>query len=348
MEKSKNNIIRSDVEQIILKANLPWGSLKNKVFLFSGAGGIIASFMIETLLILNEIRGYNIKLILIARNKQKAYLRFKKYIDKNEIIIIEKDISDFSHIHNEKIDYYIHLASNADPSLFFSDPVGTLKANCLGTINLLESAKINKPEGFLYFSSGEVYGDIFIDKPIKETDYGIVDLDRTRNCYAEGKRVGEMLCNSYFNQFGIKTKIVRPAHTYGLDFDKKDTRAFSNFVDCVLNNQDIILNSDGKAKRSFLYVADAVLGYFTILLKGENGHAYNVGNDYEISILDLANTIIKASENSYLKVKFSDKIILNSSKSSNGLLDVSKLKQLGWKPVTSEFIGFSKVIKYNK
>lgn len=342
------NIIKNDVEQILLKADLPWDSLKNKVFLFSGAGGIIASFMIETLLILNEIRGYNIKLILIARNKQKTELRFKKYIDKNKIIIIEKDISDFSHMHNEKIDYYIHVASNADPRLFFSDPVGTLKANCLGTVNLLESAKINKPEGFLYFSSAEVYGDFFSDNPIKESDDGIVDLDRIRNCYAEGKRVGEMLCNAYFHQFGVKAKIVRPAHTYGPDFNPQDTRTFSYFLDCVLNNQDIILNSDGKAKRSFLYIADAVLGYFTVLLKGENGHVYNVGNDYEISILDLANIIIRASGQNHLKVNLSDKIISKSGKSSNCLLDNSKLKKLGWKPITTEFVGFSKVFEHCK
>lgn len=342
------NIIKNDIEQIVIKSYLPWNSLKNKTFLFSGSTGIIASFMIETLLILNEIRKYNIKLILITRNKEKVNFRFKKYIDKNKIKIIEKDVSDFSYDCDEKIDYYVHVASNADPKLFVNDPVGTLKANCLGTINLLESAKINKPEGFFYFSSGEVYGDIFKDIPIKESDYGIVDLDRIRNCYAEGKRVGEMLCNSYFNQYGVKTKIARPAHTYGPDFNSQDTRAFSNFVDCVLNNRDIILNSDGKAKRSFLYIADAVLGYFTIILKGENGQAYNVGNDYEISILELANIIIKASGKNYLKVNFNDKIISNSGKSSNCLLDNSKLKKLGWKPITNELEGFSKVIEHCK
>ncbi len=218
-------------------------------------------------------------------------------------------------------------------NIFKSDIVGSFKAKCSGTINLLESSKINKPEGFLYFSSGEVYGDIFSDNPIKESDYGVVDLDRIRNCYAEGKRVGEMQCNYYFNNYGIKTKTIRPYYTYTPDFDEYKTKAFSNFVDYVLKIQNIILNSYEKAKRSFLYIADAVLGYFTILLKGENGHAYNVGNDYEISILDLANIIIKASQNSYLKVKYSDKISTNSSNSSNGLLDISKLKQLGWKPV---------------
>lgn len=342
------NIIKNDIEQIVIKSYLPWNSLENKTFLFSGSTGIIASFMIETLLILNEIRKYNIKLILITRNKEKVNFRFKKYIDKNKIKIIEKDVSDFSYDCDEKIDYYVHVASNADPRLFINDPVGTLKANCLGTINLLESAKINKPEGFFYFSSGEVYGDIFKDIPIKESDYGIVDLDRIRNCYAEGKRVGEMLCNSYFSQYGIKTKIARPAHTYGPDFNSQDTRTFSNFVDCVLNNRDIILNSDGKAKRSFLYIADAVLGYFTIILKGKNGQAYNVGNDYEISILELANIIIKASGKNYLKVNFNDKIISNSGKSSNCLLDNSKLKKLGWKPITNELEGFSKVIEHCK
>jgi UDP-glucuronate decarboxylase len=340
------NIIEKDAVYIA-KYDLPWELFRNCTFLISGASGLLASYIIQALMMLNNVKNYNIKIIALVRNSAKANKKFYNHLKNKNFTIIEMDICK-QFIINEKIDYIIHAASNADPRHFFTDPVGTFKANCLGTINLLELAKKNQAE-FLYFSSGEVYGDIFQRKEgaIFENDYGFVNIDEIRNCYAEGKRVGEMLCQSYLKQYGVNYKIVRPSHTYGPGFALDDSRAFANFTNSVLNDRDIVLNSDGKAMRSFLYIADATLAYFTIILKGEKGQAYNVGGEYEISIFDLASIIIKASGKD-LKVKFSEGVFAASSAAKHGLLSVDKLKKLGWKPSTNEIEGFKKTIEYYK
>ena len=101
------------------------------------------------------------------------------------------------------------------------------------------------------------------------------------------------MCYSWFNQHGIPIKVVRPSHTYGPGFKENDDRAFAQFVMCAVNNNDIVLKSNGSAKRSFVYIADATRAYLNILLNGKNGEAYNVANNREISIKELAYIIKK-------------------------------------------------------
>ena len=158
-----------------------------------------------------------------------------------------------------------------------------IKANTVGTMNLLELAYQKNVKGFLYFSSGEVNGDIFETvTSVKESDYGKVDPLNVRSCYAESKRMGENICSCYFYQYKVPVKIVRLSHTYGPTIPLDDERVFVSFVKNVLNNQNIELNSDGSAKRCFLYLSDAVRAYFKVLLDGENANVYNVSNDYDI------------------------------------------------------------------
>ncbi|NBX53379.1 MAG: NAD-dependent epimerase/dehydratase family protein [Proteobacteria bacterium] len=308
---------------------------------------MLPSYIIESILILNTLRNYNIKIIALVRNKEKSNRRFFRYLNRKDLVIIEKDVCESYEI-TEKIDYVIHAASNADPQSFLKDPLGTIKSNTIGTINLLEVAKKYNSRCFFYFSSGEVYGNVF-DKnayKIKENEYGIVDHTNIRNCYAEAKRMGEAICLSYHYQFKIPVSIVRPSHTYGPGIDLNDSRAFASFVNNVIQEKNIILNSDGSAKRSYLYLKDATLAYFTIILKGNKFGIYNVGNEYEISILDLANTIIKASGKRGLKVEYSKDCKKNSSPSRNGLLCIDNLKSLGWKPTTTELEGFKRTINF--
>ena len=340
------NTIEKDANEII-NNRLPWELFKNCTFLISGATGLLASYMLETLMMLNNIKNYNIKIIALVRNRVKADKKFYNHRNRKNLIIIENDVC-APLIINEKIDYIIHAASNADPQYFFSDPVGTIKSNTIGTINLLEIAKKCKSKCFFYFSSGEVYGDIF-DKHqggIKEDDYGVINHVNIRHCYAEAKRMGEAICLSYHNQFKIPTSIVRPSHTYGPGIDLNDSRAFASFLNYVIKGQNIILNSDGLAKRSYLYLMDATLAYLTIMLKGSPFGIYNVGNSYEISILELANIVIKASANKNLKVEFSKDFKINSSPSKNGLLCIDNVTSLGWKPSTNELEGFKRTIKF--
>ena len=113
-----------------------------------------------------------------------------------------------------------------------------------------------------------------------------------RSCYAESKRMGEVMCVSWGQQYNIHTVIVRPFHTYGPGISFDDGRVFADFVADAVLGRDIVLRSDGLAQRSFCYISDATIGFLTVLLKGDRGEAYNIGNpEAEMSIRELADTI---------------------------------------------------------
>jgi UDP-glucuronate decarboxylase len=346
----KNKIIQQDLERIV-KSNLPWDRLEGKTVFISGANGFLPAYLVESLLYLNREKesSQKIRVIGLVRNRDKALLRFSNYLDRPDFKIIVQDVCHIVQI-DEKIDFIIHAASQASPKYYGVDPVGTLTANVIGTHNLLNLAKNNNVESFLFFSSGEVYGEVLPDRiPTKENDYGYVDPTNVRSCYAESKKMGENMCVSWFHQYGVPTKIVRPFHTYGPGMSLNDGRVYADFIADILNNRDLLIKSDGSAIRAFCYLADAVQGFLTVLLKGESGQAYNVGNDHgEASILDLANRLVSLYPEKRLKV-IKQKIIPPPGYLRSNILrncpDISKVRQLGWEPITSIEEGFQRTIR---
>lgn len=341
-----NKIIKEDVDNIV-NSELPWEKFRNKTILISGASGLLASYLVYTLLNLNDKKDINCKVIGVVRNIEKAKKRFGDNYYRNDLIFIESDISYFSNI-EEKVDYIIHAASQASPIYYKVDPVGTINANVLGTNNLLHIAKKNNIEGFLYFSSSEVYGQVSNDDGyIYENNFGYLDPTNVRSCYAESKRLGETMCISWNTQYGIPIKIVRPFHTYGPGIDFNDGRVFSDFVANVVNYNDIVIKSDGSAKRAFCYIEDAVKGFFTVLLLGKNGEAYNIGNDEgEVSIKNLANILCETFSDRKIKLVIDCPSDNNYMKSPvKGIKpNIEKAKKLGWKPQYSVKEGFYRTI----
>lgn len=340
-----NTIIKQDIDTIIKNFN-NWDRFKNKTVLISGANGFLPAYLVETFLNLNV--NYNTRVIALVRNKEKTEKRFAQYLNNPLLKIIINDVSsDF--LIEDKIDFIIHAASQASPKYYGIDPVGTLNANVLGTINLIKLAKKNNVESFLYFSSGEVYGEVKEeDIPIKEETFGYLNCANVRACYGESKRMGENICVSYHAQYGVNAKIVRPFHTYGPGMALDDGRVFADFVANIVKKQDIILNSDGSAIRPFCYLSDATLGFLNVLINGQNGQAYNVGNPFEeYSILELANILVG------LYPEFNLKVVLNKPKENNSYLkspikrnspDISKISQLNWQPKVSVKEGFKRTI----
>jgi len=346
-----NSIVQEDLLQIC-QENLEWSELSGKNILITGANGILPSYMVETILFLIKLgKIEDTKIFALVRNKEKANLRFKDYLNCNYIHFLYQDVCD-PIIINDKINIIIHAASQASPKYYGIDPIGTLVPNVIGTINLLKLAKEKQIENFLFFSSAEVYGTTKIDKAIKETDFGYLDPMNIRSCYAESKRMGETICLSWFFQHNIPVKIIRPFHTYGPGMSLDDGRVFADFVSYILKDQSLVINSDGSARRTYCYLKDAILAYFHILLKGTNGEAYNVGNPYqEYSVKELATTLINLFPDKSLK------ILINPVSSSSEyfpstinriLPDISKLQALGWSPKVDVKAGFNRTISsYN-
>jgi len=245
----ENTIIENDLDQII-NFNLPWFELADKTVLISGVNGMLPSYMVKTLLRLNEVRKLNIKVIGLVTSKERALIKFSQYQDRPDLQLIIQDVCD-PIVLKEKVHYIVHAASQASPKYYGKDPAGTLLPNVIGTHNLLELARKNTVDGFLFFSSSEVYGQVDGSKIfLNENTYGYLDPTDIRSCHAESKKMGENMCISWLHQYGVKTEIVRPFHVYGPGMRLDDSRVFADFVADITNNRDIIMKSNGITRRA--------------------------------------------------------------------------------------------------
>ena len=344
MNYTRNPVIKEDIDNVISSID-DWSYFSGKSVLVTGANGFIPSYIIYTLCGLNEILEKPINIIALVRNRKKAENKFKLLISHPNFKLIVSDVSDAKL--NEHVDIIIHAASQASPKYYGKDPVGTLKANTIGTYNMLEQAVQQKAEKFLYVSSGEVYGVLNGSIPVIDEEYtGNVDITDVRSCYAESKRMGENMCVCFSHQFNIHTNMIRLSHTYGPGINLNDGRVFADFANCAVNNENIVLNSDGSAKRSFLYITDMIIAMFRILLKAPSGEAYNIASDTQTSILELAKTICEIYPEKGLEVEFRENTDKNyiRSKSTSAELCNEKLKQLGWEQTINISKGFKRMI----
>lgn len=334
----------------VTASELPWSRLSGKSVLITGASGFLPAYLVESLLYQNEKKiSEPTQVIGLVRNAEKARLRFAHYEGRKDLQLIVQDvevpITDLS-----RVDVIIHAASHASPKYYGIDPVGTLSANVIGTQNLLSLALKCGAERFLFFSSGEVYGQVGDNQiPTRENDYGRVDPIQVRSCYAESKRMGENMCVSWAHQYGVPSVVVRPFHTYGPGMTLNDGRVYADFVSDILADRDIVMKSDGHARRAFCYLADATSGFFTALFAGKVGEAYNVGNmQAESSILELAQRLIALFPEKQLKVvlqseRHAEADYLQSMISRN-CPDITKIGLIGWQPVTTIEEGFSRTV----
>jgi UDP-glucuronate decarboxylase len=198
-----------------------------------------------------------------------------------------------------EVDAVMNLACPASPIHYQKHPVQTTKTSVLGTTNMLGLAKrLDIP--FLQASTSEVYGDPNVS-PQLESYWGNVNPIGIRACYDEGKRVAETLCFDYNRQYGVKTKVVRIFNTYGPAMQFDDGRVVSNFLLQALTGKDITIYGDGSQTRSFCYVSDLVEGLVAMLHTDSTVTGpINLGNPTEITILQLAQLIIKITKSKSL------------------------------------------------
>jgi UDP-glucuronate decarboxylase len=345
----RNQVVEEDLA-LILSASLDWSVFAGKTVLISGANGFLPAYMVETLLYLNEKSEQEpVKVIALVRNIDRGQGRFSHYNGRSDLQLLAQDVCAPIEV-DGPVDFIIHAASQASPKYYGIDPVGTLSANIFGTYNLLELARKKEPKSFLYFSSGEVYGEVSEKNiPTNETAHGYLDPVNIRPCYAESKRMGENMCVSWSHQYNVPTKIVRPFHTYGPGMRLDDGRVFADFVSNVVTGTNIEMHSDGKAIRAFCYLSDATIGFFKVLLNGENGEAYNVGNNAgEINIRDLAYLLANLFPEKGIEVVLKNdmhKAGYLKSEITRNCPDINKIVKLGWEPEINLQEGFKRTIE---
>jgi UDP-glucuronate decarboxylase len=338
-------VIEEDLRRIVA-ADLPWQQFAGATVLVSGAAGFLPAYMVETLLGLGDAKR-PARVIALVRNRERAMARFGRYGNRRDLQLIVQDVNDPLPT-DLRADVIIHAAGHASPKYYGVDPVGTIAPNVTGTANLLELARRSGSRCFLFFSTSEVYG-LPPCVPTPEDSFGALDPIEVRSCYAESKRLGENMCVAYAHQHGVPAKIVRPFHTYGPGMRLDDGRVFSDFVADVVARRSIVLRSPGTATRSFCYLADAVIGFFTVLLRGEVGQAYNVGNpNGEISIRGLAELMVGLFPERGLKVA-SDELPRGNdylvSPVTRSCPDIARIRAWGWEPTTGLADGFRRTVE---
>ncbi len=339
-----NKILREDLENI-LSESLSWEKLKNKTVLITGASGMVGSYMLYVLNMLNDKLDYNIKAIAMVRNVTKLPEEVR---NRTDVEVVSHDVTaPFSY--EGDIHYIIHAASPASPLIMQNHPVETVAANTLGTFYTLQLAKEKNAEGYMFISSREIYGQPAEGQEFfYENTYGFVDQLNPRSCYSEGKKAAETMCVSFNDEYGLNVKIVRLAHTYGPGMSIYDGRVQADFLKNVINNENIVLKSEGTAVRTYTYIGDAIAGMFRILLNTEE-MVYNVGNEYgKVSIKELAEVMVNIYPERGLKLVFDipEGGTKGTAPYTLGILSSEKLRKEGWCPKYSVEDGFRRTLEF--
>ena len=301
--------------------------------LITGGAGFVCSHLADTLF----DKKHDLILLdnLLTGNKKNiAHL-----LDQKNVKFIKHDVQDHIDI-SEEIDFIFHFASAASPIAYQENPVNTLKAGSIGTINTLGLAKEKKAD-YLLASTSEIYGDPEIS-PQSEKYWGNVNPNGERSMYDEAKRFAEAATATYSRTYNLQTKIVRIFNTYGPRMQLNDGRVVTNFIVQALNGNDITVYGDGTQTRSFSYVQDTVNGIVS-LMESNHNDVFNIGNPTEITINELASKIIEIT-NSNSKLINKD---LPQDDPKQRKPDITKAKtMLNWEPKVKLEDGLTKTIEW--
>jgi len=253
----------------------------------TGAAGFIGSHLAETLL----DRGYS---VVGVDNLLTGDLANIAHLAGRDFLFIKHDVTNFIYV-DGPVDIVLHWASPASPIDYLELPIQTLKVGALGTHKALGLAKA-KGARFVIASTSEVYGDPLVH-PQTESYWGNVNPIGPRGVYDEAKRFAEAMTVAYHRYHGVDTKIVRIFNTYGPRMRVKDGRAVPNFISQALGGEDVTVYGDGHQTRSLCYITDLVEGVMRLMLSDAHG-PINIGNPTELTIEEIARTIIRMTGSS--------------------------------------------------
>ena len=323
-------LYQDDLKRISCKVEC--SLFENSNFLVTGGLGLIGSAIVDLLLTLNKEYKLNIHIYVAARNKE---LYEKKYLSISEAEFIYYDaLKPISF--DLDIDYIVCCAGVASPDLFVLKPVETMLANIEGIRNLLDYAKSHKNvKRVLYVSSSEIYGIKDTLDAFEEDKYGVVDVNNIRSSYPEAKRASELLCKSYTSEYDINTVIIRPGHIFGPTASLNDKKISSDFAYRAAKGKTLKMISSGLQKRSYCYSLDCALAILIVLMHGEKGESYNVGNDEAISIREMTHVLASAGNVELIINKPTKEESKQFNPMNNSSLNINKLKALGYENVFS-------------
>lgn len=301
--------------------------------LVAGGSGFIGSHLCDHLI----AQGHAVTAIdncITGRAKNVAHLT-----SHDRFSLLEWDVTEALKWHGDAI---FHLASPASPEGYLRHPFETLRANSVGTDNLLGLARENNAK-FLFASTSEIYGDPLVH-PQSEDYWGNVNPIGPRACYDESKRFGEAITMEYVRQYGVDARIIRIFNTYGPRNDPRDGRVVPNFIAQALVEQPITIYGDGTQTRSFCYVSDLVRGIAAAMFTAESkGEVFNLGNPDERTIQEFADIIVRLTGTN-VPIVYKP---LPADDPKRRRPDIAKARAtLGWSPEISLESGLAETITY--
>ena len=332
------NIVLEDIEKVVRDLNDV--SFEDNVVLVTGGAGFLGSWICDVLV------RQNAKVICVDNLSSGLKKNISHLVDNENFKFIKHDITEPIRLDEKRVDLILHLASRASPLEFDKYPIEIIRANTIGTINMLELARKYRAK-FLFASTSEVYGDAKVI-PTPETYTGNVSPIGVRSCYDESKRCGEALCMAYLRQYDLDVRIVRIFNTYGprMRADGVYGRVIPRFIMQALSGKPITVFGDGTQTRSFCYVTDLLRGLlkFAFIEEGK-GEVINLGNPKETRIIELAK-LIRELTRSNSPIEFHP---LPPDDPKRRCPDITKAKKLlNWEPTVSLREGLKRTIKWFK
>ena len=324
---SLQQLLDDDLDSICRDLSEEFGKMSGSSLLITGGGGFLGFYLVQAALHWNRTRAGGAKIdVTVYDNYMRGVPAWLEALrNAPNLTLVKQDMILPLPVDMPHFDYIIHAAGIASPMFYRAQPLKCIDANINGIRSLFDYAVKERDagralQGFLFYSSSEIYGDPVAGAiPTPETYRGNVSCTGPRACYDESKRFGETLCVTFAKQEGIPAKIARPFNNYGPGLKITDGRVLPDFAGDVMAGRDIVMLSDGSPKRTFCYATDAIVGYYKVLVRGHHGEAYNIGIDKpEISVAQLADAVVKNARELF---GYNGKVVLGKAKEADYLVD---------------------------
>jgi len=329
-----DEIIRKDIEKI--RSVVEGDSFEGRRVLVTGGAGFIGSWLCDVL------AGFGAEITVLDDLSTGRISNINHLKQNPKFRLLQCDVATFKS--EDKFDFVFHLAGHASPEEYQEHPIETLVTSAFGSARMAELARKNDAV-ILFSSTSEVYGDAEVI-PTPESYWGKVNPTGPRACYDEGKRFAEALFVAYYEQYGLDVKIPRIFNSFGprLREDGLYGRAMSRFITQALADEPITVYGDGQQTRSFCYITDTVAGLLLLTISDNTkGEVVNVGNDQEITILELAKKIRELTK-SKSDLTFQ---LLPKDDPKRRCPDIAKIRKLvKWRPETSFEQGLETTIRW--
>ena len=303
-------------------------------YLVTGGAGFIGSHISDSLI----KRGDQ---VVVLDNLSTGNRKNIEHLLKNpSFTLTEGSILDTSVVNDvvNSVDHVLHFAAAVGVFTIVDKPLESLTTNIRGTENILEASHRFKKE-VLIASSSEIYGKNAVSALHEESDRIVGSPLKSRWSYSEAKAIDESLAYFYYQEKKLGVRLVRFFNTVGPRQVGHYGMVVPRFVSAALKNEPLTVYGTGSQSRCFCHVYDAVAGVLAVIDSNATlGEVFNIGNDEEITIEDLANEVIEltASKSVIEKVLYEKAYAPGFEDMQRRVPDISKIKRtVGWAPKLS-------------